>query len=123
MQFRILAIILCALILVVSGCSRAHIKYVSDAETLELTRDYVQSAAGMSNVDGDVYVRFVFTEKGRNDFRLMTERNAGKCLSVYFGDRIIRADLYLTEPMDSREMTITMPDEETMRQVIRSYSK
>jgi hypothetical protein len=122
MKAKLFLLILCACIFLLSGCSPAYIKYVTNTETLEITKDYVKSAGGRENIHKEIYVVIVFTEKGRNNFRLMTERNAGKNVSIYFGDKLIRADLYMPKPMDSREMSITMPDEKTMRDVVKSYS-
>ncbi len=115
-------LLLCCVIFPLSGCSHAYIKFVTNTETLEITKDYVKSAGGRENIHKEIYVNIVLTERGRNNLRLMTERNAGKNVSIYFGDKLIRADLYLPEPMDSKEMSITMPDEKTMRDVVKSYS-
>lgn len=122
MKAKIIILLLCCLIFPLLGCSPAYIKYVTNRETLEITKDYVQSAGGKANIQNELYVTLVFTKKGRIDFRLMTERNAGQYVSIYFGDKLIAADLYLPRPIDGREMNITMPDEKTMRDVVESYS-
>ncbi len=123
MKARVLIILLCLALFVISGCSPTCIRYVSTSETLEIKKNYVESVGGRANIQSELYVTMVFTEKGQIEFRKMTERNAGKHVSIYFGDRLIAADLYLPRPMDSREMNITMPDEKTMRDVVWSYSK
>lgn len=119
MKARFLIILLCFVTLFVSGCSPVYIKYVSNNETFVITKDDVKSVNGKANIQNELYVTMEFTEKGRTDFSLMTERNAGKFVSIYFGNKLLWADLYLPKPMDSREMNITMPDEKTMQEVVK----
>jgi len=87
------------------------------------SKDDVQSARAMENEQEQIYVSILFTEAGRKKIHLMTERNKGKDVSMYFGNKLIWKDVYLPESIDSPDIQITMPDEATMREVINCYTK
>jgi hypothetical protein len=82
----------------------------------------VKSAGGRENIHKEIYVNIVLTERGRNNLRLMTERNAGKNVSIFLVISLSGQICIYLNRWNSKEMSITMPDEKTMRDVVRSYS-
>lgn len=109
----------------ISSCAAhaAGIRFVSPNGTFEIEKDDVESVTGMSNSYNDLFVHFVFTEKGRKRQYLMTQKNAGSNVSVYFGDKLLWKDLYLPEPINSKNNDISVDTEDTMQQIIKYYRR